>query len=193
MSKVVPRKPLNLVEKSYVVEVIKGLAVTMKHLTKNLWRMEDMQTMSYPEIAVKVPYNYRGQHRLMKRPDGEPRCVACMMCSTACPANCIHIESTTSDDPRIEKKPAKFEIDWLVCVFCGLCEEACPVDAIRMDTRKVAISEYKREDFVANMDRLLDWDPKDYPENDSQSQRAPGGLQNEEAKKIWGLEVKPHA
>jgi NADH-quinone oxidoreductase subunit I len=155
--------------------------------------MEDMQTMSYPEIVTKVPYNYRGKHRLMKRPDGEPRCVACMMCSTACPARCIHIEATNSDDPRIEKKPAKFEIDWLVCVYCGLCEEACPVDAIRMDTRDVAISEYHRKDFVADMNKLLDWDPKNYPNDDKQSQNAPGGSHNSEAKKIWGLEVKSHA
>jgi NADH-quinone oxidoreductase subunit I len=190
MAKVVERKPLNVIEKSYLWEIVKGLGTTMRHMVTNLWRVEKMQTLSYPEIEAKVPYNYRGKHRLMKRPDGEPRCVACMMCSTACPAHCITIEATASADPRIEKKPAKFEIDWLVCVFCGLCEEACPVDAIRMDTRMVAVSEYKREDFVADLPRLLNWDPKDYPNDDLQSQRAPGGNKNAEARKIWGLEVK---
>jgi len=192
MSKVVQRRPLNLVERSYLVEVVKGLGTTMRHMVTNLARVEKMQTMSYPEIAVKVPYNYRGKHRLMKRPNGEPRCVACMMCSTACPAHCITIVAEASPDPRIEKKAAKFEIDWLVCVFCGLCEEACPVDAIRMDTRMVAVSGYKREDFVADMPMLLAWNPADYPNDDAQSQRAPGGLQNAEARKIWGLEVKKH-
>jgi NADH-quinone oxidoreductase subunit I len=190
MAKVIQRRSLNVLERSYLVEIIKGMGTTFKHLVKNFRNPENMQLMSYPEIEVKAPRNYRGSHRLMKRPDGEPRCVACYMCSTACPARCITIEAGSSSDPRIEKKPVKFEIDWLVCVFCGLCEEACPVDAIRMDTRKVAISNYRREDFVATMETLLNWDPKDYPANDAQSQRAPGGSLNQEAMKIWGLEVK---
>ncbi|MCF0222138.1 MAG: NADH-quinone oxidoreductase subunit I, partial [Fibrobacter sp.] len=33
------------------------------------------------------------------------------------------------------------------------------------------------------------WDPKDYPE-DAQSQMAPGGTKNAEARKVWGMEVK---
>jgi NADH-quinone oxidoreductase subunit I len=109
------------------------------------------------------------------------------MCSTACPANCIHIEAKESADDRIEKKPAKFEIDLLVCVFCGLCEEACPVDAIRMDTKKAMFAADKREKFKVSLSDLLDWDPEDYPVTDAQSQKAPGGTLNEQARKEWGL------
>ena len=122
---------------------------------------------------------------MMKRPDGDPRCVACFMCSTACPARCISIEAEPAKDGQIEKKPKKFEIDLLVCVFCGLCEEACPVDAIRMDTRKVAITADSREKFVRTLDDLMDWDPKDYPADDVQSQKAPGGRLNEDARRAW--------
>lgn len=190
MAKVVRHRPLNLLERSYVWEIVKGLWVTLRHFWINLLHPENMQLMSYPEIETKVPRSYRGRHRLMKRPDGEPRCVACQMCSTACPAHCIHIEAGPSDDPRIEKKPVKFEIDWLVCVFCGLCEEACPVDAIRMDTRNITVVGRDRKDFIADMSTLLNWDPADYPNDDLQSQRAPGGKFNAEARKIWGLEVK---
>jgi NADH-quinone oxidoreductase subunit I len=190
MAKVIQRRSLTLLERSYLWEIIKGMGTTFKHLFRNFKNPEKMQLMSYPEVEVQTPQNYRGSHRLMKRPDGEPRCVACYMCSTACPARCITIEAEPSSDPRIEKKPRKFEIDWLVCVFCGLCEEACPVDAIRMDTRKVAISHYTRKEFIADMPRLLNWDPKDFPANDAQSQKAPGGKQNQQAKQIWGLEVK---
>lgn len=179
---------MNLLEKAYVPEIVKGLSVTMGHFLKGFLKPETMPVHSYPEIPSEIPSNYRARHRLMKRPDGEPRCVACMMCSTACPANCITIQAGDSADSRIEKKPAKFDIDLLVCVFCGLCAEACPVDAIRMDTRKVALAADSREKFKVGLKDLMDWDPKDYPATDEQSQKAPGGTLNAQARREWGME-----
>ena len=116
-------------------------------------------------------------------------CVACGMCAAACPAHCIYIEATASDDPRIEKKVKRFDIDHLTCVFCGLCVEACPVDALRMDTKEIIFEHRTRDEFVANLKTLTSWDPKDYPD-DAQSQKAPGGKLNAEARKVWGMEVK---
>jgi NADH-quinone oxidoreductase subunit I len=188
MARTVPRPEMTLVEKAYVWEIAKGLKVTLRHLFKGLLRPETLPVSNYPEVKPDIPRDYRSRHRLMKRPDGEPRCVACFMCSTACPARCIHIEAAESADPRIEKKPAKFEIDLLVCVFCGLCAEACPVDAIRMDTKKAMLAADKREKFRVGLSDLLDWDPKDYPEDDVQSQKAPGGLLNRDARRQWGVE-----
>ena len=188
MARTVPRPEMTLVEKIYVWEVLKGLGVTFGHFIRGFIKPESLPVRSYPEIQPDIPRDYRSRHRLMKRPDGEPRCVACFMCSTACPANCISIEAGASSDPRIEKKPAKFDIDLLVCVFCGLCAEACPVDAIRMDTRKAMLAADKREKFRVGLSDLLDWDPKDYPETDVQSQKAPGGTLNAQARKEWGLE-----
>ena len=98
----------------------------------------------------------------MKRPDGESRCVACFMCSTACPARCINIVAEESADKHIEKKPESFEIDLLLCIYCGLCVEACPCDAIRMDTKKAIIVDDARAKFIIDKDKLMDWDPKDY-------------------------------
>ena len=183
MTKVIERREMNAVEKIYVVEAAKGMALTMKHFFHGFFKPETLPTVAYPERKVDVPQDYRAHHRLMKRPDGEPRCVACFMCSTACPARCISIEASESKDGQIEKKPKKFEIDLLVCVFCGLCEEACPVDAIRMDTKKIAVVGDSRESFVRTKEDLLDWDPKDYPAGDEQSQKAPGGRLNEEARR----------
>jgi NADH-quinone oxidoreductase subunit I len=139
-------------------------------------------------VQPEVPQNYRSKHRLMKRSDGEPRCVACYTCSTACPANCISIVAEESKDDRVEKKPKSFDIDLLVCVFCGLCAEACPVDAIRMDTKKMSLTGGSRQDFKADMKELLDWNPADYPADDLQSQKAPGGLLNAQARAQWAKE-----
>jgi NADH-quinone oxidoreductase subunit I len=130
----VRRRELDFWEKTYVKEVGRGLAITFRQLTKNLITREDVATREYPDVRRKYPERFRGRHRLMHRDDGTVRCVACMLCSTACPANCIHIVAGEHDDERVEKYPVSFEIDLLVCIYCGFCEEACPCDAIRMDS-----------------------------------------------------------
>jgi len=187
--RVIKQKPMNWVERLYVFEALRGLFTTLKHAARGLFRYETLPAISYPEGQPEVRDTYRARHRLMRRPDGSPRCVACGMCAAACPAHCIFIEATASDDPRIEKKVKRFDIDHLTCVFCGLCVEACPVDALRMDTKKISFMHRTREDFVAHLEDLIDWDPKDYPE-DEQSQVAPGGKKNAEALEVWGMEVK---
>jgi len=138
---------------TFLAATAKGLGITIKHFARNLflplrsaasrskagapvdesWRNE-IETVQYPEEKVTYPERFRGLHRLTLRDDGNVRCVACMCCPTVCPAHCITIIPEESDDPRIEKRPAVFEIDELRCVVCGLCVEACPCDAIRMDT-----------------------------------------------------------
>ncbi|MCC6806689.1 MAG: NADH-quinone oxidoreductase subunit I [Deltaproteobacteria bacterium] len=123
-------------EKAYLPEITKGIGITLRHVVKNLFGGDEKytRTVSYPEEKVEYPVRFRGAHRLTPREDGAPRCVACFMCSTACPARCINIVAEESDDPNIEKRPKVFEIDELKCIFCGMCVEACPEDAIRMDT-----------------------------------------------------------
>jgi NADH-quinone oxidoreductase subunit I len=124
-------------ENSYLPEITKGIIITLKHVVKNLFGGDEnryTRTVSYPEEKVEYPVRFRGAHRLTPREDGAPRCVACFMCSTACPARCINIVAEESDENNIEKRPKVFEIDELKCVFCGMCVEACPEDAIRMDT-----------------------------------------------------------
>lgn len=135
-------KPVNrhkstLWEKSYIPEIIRGLGVTTTHFFRNLSPIKENRTTftrEYPEVPTVYPERYRGLHRLMLRDDGQVRCVACMCCSTICPADCIHIEAGEHDDPSIEKYPTIFVIDELRCIVCGLCVEACPCDAIRMDS-----------------------------------------------------------
>ncbi|MHC5067606.1 MAG: NuoI/complex I 23 kDa subunit family protein [Planctomycetota bacterium] len=182
MAKVVPRPELTWTERLYFVEIFKGMRLTIGHALKSFTQPKTLPILDYPEVQPDLPQDYRARHRLMQRPDGDPRCVACYMCSTACPANCIDIVAESADDRHIEKRPAKFDIDLLLCIYCGLCVEACPCDAIRMDTKKAVLVADARNKFIITKDELLDWNPADYPESDIASQEAPGGLLNEQAR-----------
>lgn len=126
----------DVVEKLYIPAIAAGLGVTIRHFFKNIFGGKEKYsvTVQYPDVKIEYPKRFRGMHRLVPREDGKPRCVACFMCQTACPARCIHIVGGETDDRSIEKYPLVFEIDELRCVVCGLCVEACPCDAIRMDT-----------------------------------------------------------
>lgn len=160
------RKPLGLVERLYVTEVAKGLALTSRHFFSNFWRHAVRSfgvpvgkggtvTWQYPEEKRPFARRLRTRHRLTRREDGSPRCVACMMCETVCPARCIHIVAMEHPDPNIEKMPKVFDIDLGVCVFCGFCVEACPEDAIRMDTGIVELASYTREGMIYRKEQLL--------------------------------------
>jgi NADH-quinone oxidoreductase subunit I len=93
-------------------------------------------------------------HRLNKDEDGRVKCVACFMCSTACPARCIHIEAEESPWQDREKYPGKFDIDELRCIYCGMCEEACPVDAIEL-THTYDIVGLTRQEMIFDKSKLL--------------------------------------
>ena len=158
--KIVPRYGQTLKEKLYLPAIVGGMKVTFSHFFANLKDTSKIETLCYPEQLPKdITPRYRGVHRLTKREDNTVKCVACFMCSTACPAECIFIEGTEREDGVDEKMPKKFSIDLLECVFCGACVEACPCDAIRMDTGIFSFVNKKREDFVLDIDTLLSYKP----------------------------------
>lgn len=147
-------------ERMYVPEVFKGMAATLRHIPRK------KKTVLYPEARPEhlrpEPERYRGMHRLTKDPKGRVKCVACFMCSTACPADCITIvaEATPEEWTDREKMPAVFEINELRCIFCGYCVEACPEDAIRMDTNITVPVFGRREDFIFDKEQLLSHEPR---------------------------------
>ena len=153
------RRRLKFSERLYILEILKGMAVTARHFFENIFFQKQIATFQYPEEKIAFPERFRGEHRLMLREEGPIRCTACMLCATACPAECIYIEAAESPDPKIEKYPIRYEIDMLKCVFCGFCVEACPCDAIRMDTGKFPVAQASRKAFVKDINYLVNNHP----------------------------------
>lgn len=168
MAFVINKPARTLADQSFVVEAAKGLGVTMSRFFTNTFAKAEnkkIATIRYPEETRDYPERFRGVHRLTHRTDGSPRCVACLCCSTACPAQCIYIEPAEyeKDDPRYgyERFPKVFVIDELRCIFCGYCVEACPCDAIRMDTGTHVPASWDREHFLFDKETLMSIPAKD--------------------------------
>lgn len=139
-------KKTGFLNKLYVIEIVKGLMITMKNML-----FAKKVTIQYPEERRTYSDRYRGLHYI-KSVNGVENCTACMLCPTVCPAECIHIEA--GERPDKEKYPVKFEIDILRCCYCGFCEEACPKDAIKLSSiYEMAVS--YREGGVYDKDKLL--------------------------------------
>ncbi len=155
--KKVDNRPLNLLERLYLPEIARGLLVTTRHFFVNLFNPKGMPTVQYPEKTIPLPHaaRTRTRHRLKVRADGSPKCVACFMCQTACPAYCIRIEAAEYPDNSVEKYPAVFDIDLSRCVMCGMCVEACPEDAIAMDTLEIPGGALTRSEMLMTREDLL--------------------------------------
>ena len=147
-------------------ELVRGVLITARHFAVNLWfhawrfvgvrtRRAGAVTIQYPEVRKPLPPRHRSLHRLTLRDDGRPRCVACFLCVTVCPSECISVEAVEEPEPEIQKSPARFVIDVNRCCFCGFCVEACPVDAIRMDTGTIDIAADSRDGLIYGRDRLI--------------------------------------
>ena len=133
--------------------ILLGHWITLKNLFVSLFG--GTVTVQFPEQKRERSNRYRGIHILTQRQDGTPKCVACYMCATACPAECIHIEAGERPEAQIEKYPTRFEIDLLRCVYCGFCVDACPCEAIVM-TQEYETAVRTREQAVIDKERLID-------------------------------------
>jgi NADH-quinone oxidoreductase subunit I len=132
-----------------------GLGVTARHMAGVAFGNKAI-TVQYPEEKHVPSPNYRGVHRLNKDEQGRVKCVACMLCATACPAHCIDIVGATAPEtwPDREKYCESFVIDELRCIYCGMCEEACPVEAIEL-TGLYDLTGLSREQMIFDKSKLL--------------------------------------
>jgi NADH-quinone oxidoreductase subunit I len=113
---------------SGAAEIAKGMSVTFMEM------LNPVITEDYPDAPPKFQERYRGLHVLQRDESGLEKCVACFLCSAACPAQCIYIEAADNTD-RVrmsggERYASVYNIDYSRCIFCGYCVEACPTDAI---------------------------------------------------------------
>ena len=156
-------------ERTYVPEILKGIALTTKHFLRNLFGERDpnpnvvdrkglstITTVNYPEEKFPMFPRYRGKQVLMRDENGLEKCVACGLCSAACPADAIYLEAAENDG-TVQAGPryaSVYQIHKTRCIFCGYCEEACPVGAIFMG-KDYELAVYSKADFVWDKTELL--------------------------------------
>lgn len=140
-------KDLTFSERTYLPEIAKGLALTLKTMFKPKF------TMEYPEEKFIPPQSYRGRPVLIQELNGDERCVACGLCSRVCPPLAIEIQAAETEKEK-ERYPERFEINMLRCIFCGFCEEVCPEEAIVM-SKDYELAFTNRADAIYGKDKLL--------------------------------------
>jgi len=138
---------IDVVKKGVFVDILRGMSVTGTYF------VVDKVTVEYPKEKLQTYPRFRGVQALLTDPEtGDTKCVACMLCATICPSQCISIVGEQTPDGR--SRPASFDLDLSRCVFCGLCEEVCPEAAIVM-TSRYELATFDKHDFQLDKEKLL--------------------------------------
>jgi NADH-quinone oxidoreductase subunit I len=154
MSSQVDERRLDQARRSgFGLGLLKGMAVTLKHLFKHNTVIE------YPDVKQDLPSRTRGVIALK-----EENCTVCMLCGRECPDWCIYIDSHKETLPpkreggRQRKRNVldRFAIDYALCMYCGICVEVCPYDALFW-SREFEYAEYDIRELTHEKERLSDW------------------------------------
>jgi NADH-quinone oxidoreductase subunit I len=139
--------------------LFEGMVVTARNFVGSYFDKERLVTVQYPEERVQTPENSRTFPFLVydedKDPVGTMRCVACKICETECPPQCIYIVMDRDEKGKPKQRPKVFDIDISVCMQCQICVEVCPFEAIKMDN-DYEKSQYDRfNELVEHLPDLL--------------------------------------
>ncbi|MGV8017567.1 MAG: 4Fe-4S binding protein [Ignavibacteria bacterium] len=93
-------KDLTLLEKTYLPQIAKGLALTLQQVFRPKF------TRQYPEEKWDAPASFRGRPVLVQEDNGVERCVACGLCSRVCPALAIEVQASETELEK-ERYPRK--------------------------------------------------------------------------------------
>lgn len=146
--------------------LVVGLAITGKEFCR------PGVTVHYPraEVAPEAAASFRGPIELigLDKEPAKPKCIACMLCVSACPSGCIAVTRAPAPKPTPEelkamaeaeargekpkrpappKAPGTWTYDFSLCSLCGSCVEVCPVDSIGF-SNDIYMVGTRREDFV---------------------------------------------
>src|SRR5947207_15212551 len=72
---------------SYIRAALRGMSLTVKHL----FDVNGRVTTQYPEEKSPISLRWRGTHRMLTTETGKARCVACGLCPTVGPDNCLKL------------------------------------------------------------------------------------------------------
>lgn len=114
---------------SAIKSLATGLRVTLREFfTKKI-------TEHYPENrkTLHIAERHRAMLCMPHDAEGNNKCIACGLCSMACPNGTISIVTknvTDEETGKSRKVLVEYNYDLGACMFCQLCVNACPKGAI---------------------------------------------------------------
>ncbi len=128
----------------YGIGIVKGLAVTIKHLFRR------PVTVLYPEQRLNPARRIRGNELVWNN----AKCTVCTTCAKTCPQGAIRMVLTVDPSNPNKSTVSRMEVDTGYCISCGLCVEACPYNALFMGYA-FERARYRRQDLVQTNEGLL--------------------------------------
>jgi len=134
----------------FAKEIARGLLTTFREL------LDKPVTIQYPEVKRPVKTRFKGRHVLKRYDNGMEKCIGCSLCSAACPADAIFVESAeNTDEQRFspgERYARVYEINMLRCIYCGYCEDACPTEAVVLgDNYELSFTDRRQAVYTKEM------------------------------------------
>lgn len=135
---------VTLIRKIFLLDILKGLYTTLKHLPR------EPITLQYPRKRWTPAPGYRGVVGLIHDEQGNELCNACGLCAKSCPVEAITVEA---EGKGKERRAVRYEVDLTRCMFCNMCVEACPQRCLVM-TPDYELAACAREELQAGKDFL---------------------------------------